>query len=110
MQLNIQMEKMLRARYIWERTWNSHAFSGSTTLTLLYLFSSPRNFPIPILWGFLRRSSCSHAAAAKSLQLCLTLCDPMDSSPPGSSVHGILQAGILEWVAMSFSHVVMIDH
>ena len=36
------------------------------------------------------------AAAAKSLQSCLTLCDPMDCSPPGSSVHGILQAKILE--------------
>ena len=36
-------------------------------------------------------------------QLCLTLCDPMDWSPPGSSVHGILQARILEWVAISFS-------
>ena len=35
-------------------------------------------------------------------QLCLTLCDPMDCSPPGSSVHGILQAGILEWVAIPF--------
>ena len=43
------------------------------------------------------------AAAAKSLQSCLTLCDPMDSSPPGSSVHGLLQARILEWVAISFS-------
>src|SRR5574340_167266 len=42
-------------------------------------------------------------AAAKSLQSCLTLCDPVDSSPPGSSVHGILQARILEWVAISFS-------
>ena len=40
---------------------------------------------------------------AKSLQSCPTLCDPMDSSPPGSSVHGILQARILEWVAISFS-------
>ena len=39
---------------------------------------------------------------AKSNQLCLTLCNPMDCSPPGSSVHGILQARILEWVAMSF--------
>ena len=39
----------------------------------------------------------------KSLQLCLTLCDPMDCSPPGSSVHGILQARILEWVAMASS-------
>ena len=36
-------------------------------------------------------------------QWCLTLCDPMDCSPPGSSVHGILQAGILQWVAVPFS-------
>ena len=36
-------------------------------------------------------------------QLCPTLCDPMDCSPPGSSIHGILQARILEWVAISFS-------
>ena len=42
------------------------------------------------------------AAAAKSLQLCPTLCDPIDSSPPGSSVPGILQARTLEWVAISF--------
>ena len=40
---------------------------------------------------------------AKSLQSCLTMCDPMDSSPPGSSVYGILQARILERVAISFS-------
>ena len=44
------------------------------------------------------------AAAAKSLQLCLTLCDPIDGSPLGSSVSGTLQARILEWVAISFSH------
>ena len=44
------------------------------------------------------------AAAAKSLQSCLTLCDPRDSSPPGSPVPGILQARILEWVAISFSN------
>ena len=50
---------------------------------------------------------CSHkyntAAAAKSLQSCLTLCDPVDGSPPGSPVPGILQARTLEWVAISFS-------
>ena len=40
---------------------------------------------------------------AKSLQSCLTLCEPVDCSPPGSSVHGILQARILEWVAMPSS-------
>ena len=44
------------------------------------------------------------AAAAKSLQSCLTLCDPIDGSPPGSSIPGILQARILEWVAISFSN------
>ena len=43
------------------------------------------------------------AAAAKLLQLCLTLCDPIDGSPPGSSIPRILQARILEWVAISFS-------
>ena len=52
--------------------------------------------------------ACAHsgggaAAAAKSLQLCLTLCDPIDGSPPGSPVPGILQARTLEWVAVSFS-------
>ena len=44
------------------------------------------------------------AAAAKSLQSCLTLCDPIDGSPPGSPVPGILQATTLEWVAISFSN------
>ena len=47
-----------------------------------------------LIWG---------AAAAKSLQSCLTLCDPIDGSPPGSAVPGILQARTLEWVAISFS-------
>ena len=45
------------------------------------------------------------ATAAKSLQSCLTLCDPIDSSPPGPAVPGILQARTLEWVAISFSSV-----
>ena len=44
------------------------------------------------------------AAAAKSLQSCLTLCDPIDGSPPGSPVPGILQARTLEWVAIAFSN------
>ena len=43
------------------------------------------------------------AAAAKSLQSCLTLCDPIDGSPPGSPVSGVLQARTLEWVAISYS-------
>ena len=44
------------------------------------------------------------AAAAKSLQSCPTLCDPIDGSPPGLAVPGILQARTLEWVAFSFSN------
>ena len=46
----------------------------------------------------------NYAAAAKLRQLCLTLCDAIDSSPPGSSIPGILQARTLEWVAISFSN------
>ena len=55
---------------------------------------------------FILRAKCSfltqhvHEVCAKSFQSCPTFCDPMDCSPPGSSVHGILQARILEWVAM----------
>ena len=48
--------------------------------------------------------SFAAAAAAKSLQSCPTLCDPIDSSPPGSPVPGILQARTLEWGAISFSN------
>ena len=44
------------------------------------------------------------AAAAKLLQSCPTLCDPIDGSPPGSTIPGILQARIMEWVAISFSN------
>ena len=43
------------------------------------------------------------AAAAESLQSCLTLCDPIDGSPPGSAIPGILQARTLEWIAIAFS-------
>ena len=49
-------------------------------------------------------SSAAAAAAAKSLQSCPTLCDPIDSSPPGFPVPGILQARTLEWVSISFSN------
>ena len=64
-------------------------------------YSQPHIFEGPLnnqIW-----SGCIHtaaAAAAKSLQSCSTLCDPKDCSPPGSSVHGILQARLPEWVAI----------
>ena len=61
----------------------------------LYLYSALQ---------ILAASAAAAAAAAKSRQSCLTLCDPIDGSSPGSSVPGILQARILEWVAISFSN------
>ena len=60
-----------------------------------------------VLWTFLllyfNTHPCTSWVRAKLLQSCLTVCDPTDCSSPGSSVHGILQARILDWVAISFS-------
>ena len=57
-----------------------------------------------LIWIFINiQTFCSACMCAKSLRSYLTLCDPMDCSPPGSSVHGIFQASTLEWVAISYS-------
>ena len=69
---------------------------------------TPSSLPSTVHWQeavalVSMRKSAAAAAATKLLQSGLTVCDPMDSSPPGSSVHGTLQARILEWVASSFS-------
>ena len=58
---------------------------------------------LPTVNTWLKWLSRSPTATAKSLQSCPTLCDPLDSSPPGSPVPGILQARTLEWAAISFS-------
>ena len=60
-------------------------------------------FPV-VMYGCESWTIKKAAAAAKSLQSCLTLCDPIDTSPPGSPIPGILQARTLEWVAISFSN------
>ena len=84
------------------------------------IFPPPRDLPdpgiepmslvsLPLAGGFFTTERAVKpilmfaAAAAKSLQLCPTLCDPIDSSPPGSSIHGIFQARVLEWGAIAFS-------
>ena len=61
---------------------------------------SPLQMLLLLLFSLCFYSECMYF---KLLQLCVTLCDPMDCSPPGSSVQGILQARILEWVVMPFS-------
>ena len=71
-------------------TFASHSWNSFLTL-------------LPFGWSFFLKKILDAAAAAKSLQLCPTLCDPIDGSPPGSPDPGILQARTLEWVAISFS-------
>ena len=79
--------------------WCSHY--GNTMQILKKLkIDLPQDPAIPLLSIYLKNA----AAAAKSLQSCPTLCDPIDGSPPVSPVPGILQARTLEWVAISFSN------
>ena len=59
--------------------------------------------PVTLCLSFYRNKIVLFSAAAKSLQLCPTLCDPIDGSPPGYPVPRILQERILEWVTISFS-------
>ena len=61
-------------------------------------------------WVFIKVLYKYYAAAAKSLQLCLTLCNPKDGSPPGSAIPGIFQARVLEWVAIAFSILNITEH
>ena len=65
--------------------------------------------PFPTLGDLPNEGIEPASSAAKSLQSCLTLCDSVDGSPPGSSVPGILRARILEWVAISFSNACMLS-
>ena len=86
--------------------WNMILLASVLCKMLSPLFSIVKRatFPLKVQWRRLLGSLGIYVCTlAKSLQSCLTLCDPVDCSPLGSSVHGILQARILEWVAISFS-------
>ena len=80
------------------------SMSGSLFLPCKRLISTIFLDSIYMCFCYSVTKSCPAAAAAKSLQSCPTLCDPIDGRPPGSSVPGILHARILEWVAISFSN------
>ena len=79
----------------------SSGFSLSTFPEALHCYNLATSILHPLQDMFLLPKT--HLASAKLLQSCPTLCDPIDGSPLGSSVPGILQAKILEWVAISFS-------
>ena len=84
-------------------------FAGRAALSgRLLISSSPGLFPLqPVVFPLTivtTRNVSAAVAAAESLQSCPTLCNPIDGSPPGSPIPGILQARTLEWVAISFSN------
>ena len=83
--------------------WTRIGWSGKLQLGQFIFFTLSHFLQSTRLGMF----SAAAAAAAKSLQSCPTLCDPTDSSPPGSPIPGTLQARILEWVAISFSNACM---
>ena len=70
---------------------------------MIFFFNIARLNKLSSMYYFYNMFKDCAAAAAKSLRSCLTLCDPIDGSPPGSPVPGVLQARTLEWVAVSFS-------
>ena len=83
----------------WGSRTSTESASSQEEVLLIFLHFVIQSAPL-IAW-YATKPCC---AAAKSLQSCPTLCDPIDGSPPGLSVHGILQARTLEWVAISFSN------
>ena len=83
--------------------WKSidHISKSSFLDSILFHWSMSVIMPVPHCFDYCLFAA---AAAAKSLQLCPTLCDPIDGSPPGSPIPGILQARTLEWGATAFSN------
>ena len=92
----------------WERTSQSlsEGFSDGVTVSFMCQLGSATvpEYLVKHFWMFLWGYFLDAATVAKSLQLCLILCNPIDGGPPGSPIAGILQARTLEWVVISFSN------
>ena len=83
---------------------NLESLAMTTGLEKASFSFQPQRRAMPEYLNYCTIALILNAAAAKSLQSCLTLCDPINGSPPGSPIPGILQARTLEWVAISFSN------
>ena len=104
-QFSQSVQSLSRVR-LFETPWTAArqaSLSITSSRSLLKLMSIESVMPSSHLLLCRSLLLLSAAAAAKSLQSCPTLCDPIDGSPPGPSVHGIFQARTLEWVAIAFS-------
>ena len=97
-----------------KETWELDSILGSPNALVSGTVPKPTTRPVDLqarvssknkhsIFQGCGRAGCSPSGESEVAQLGPTLCDPMDCSPPGSSIHGILQARILEWVALSFS-------
>ena len=98
---------MLRARTFPQPTLSRHQArpEHDTHLVSMVLIAFKEVGPLAVLKLCLLNGGLQVTQKVLVAQSCPTLCNPMDCSPPGSSVHGTLQARILEWVAMAFSRV-----
>ena len=98
-ELNMQFQNL--RKYTKTKYFTNHMGKGQLIMSKISVFSVISE----IIWLKQKEvTSITTAAAAKSLQSCPTLWDPIDGSPPGSPIPGILQARTLEWVAISFSN------
>ena len=105
MSASIKSFKVLRIKREQFLNLNNLSYScGGVEYIQISNFLYTRLLKLKITWKCMDKPYFDVETAAKSLQLCPIPCDPMDCSLPGFSVHGILQARTLEWVAISFSN------
>ena len=109
---DIPKKKKCKSKRQWDITSHQSEWTKSKSLQVINAGDGVEKRECPCTVGgnvnwyshYGRRYTAAAAAAAKLLQLCPTLCDPRDGSPPGSPIPGIIQARTLEWVAISFSN------